>query len=201
MPYFLPACELISKRPSLRLIPSAATPKSGMPTPVIKNPRIACQICAPAACPINTGKIRFPAPKNRPNSMLPTTIVSEKRNCFFIILSRFPSMNFRALAWCRECIYYSRVSLQRQFRFCISVKSSLPVFSLRMPFHKNACTTVPGWRRFASALRLGLPLCNLLAQTFQFVEGIRIHTPAPAGVVQAIDRLHLLRQQEEVENL
>ena len=64
--------ELRSNSPELRLSPRAATPSRGSPTPVMQNPAMAGHRLAPAICPMWTGKIRFPAPKNRPNSILAT---------------------------------------------------------------------------------------------------------------------------------
>ena len=58
--------------PPERLMPSAATPSSGRPTPVMRRPRIASQTFEPAIWPRCTGKMRLPAPKKRPKSMLAT---------------------------------------------------------------------------------------------------------------------------------
>lgn len=60
----------ISCRPLLRLMPCAATPRRGIPTPVISRPTMAGHTLRPAWLPRKMGKIRFPAPKNRPNSMV-----------------------------------------------------------------------------------------------------------------------------------
>ena len=49
----------------------ARTPKSGRPTPVIKKPIVAGIVFTPAFCPMKTGNIKFPAPKNNANSMSP----------------------------------------------------------------------------------------------------------------------------------
>ena len=59
-----------SNRPPERLIPRAATARSGIPTPVTQKPATAGQTFLPAICPICTGNIRLPAPKNIPNSIL-----------------------------------------------------------------------------------------------------------------------------------
>ena len=116
MPYFLPTRLLICISPSLRLMPMEATPSSGMPTPVIKNPTIAGHTLAPAFWPISAGKIRLPAPKNSPNSMLPTAMVSEKLNRFFIPFSP-PFVNspvpFIALKYSTLC-----ANMQIKFAFC-----------------------------------------------------------------------------------
>ena len=47
-----------------------------MPTPVMRNPRVAYQVFHPEFCPMNAGNIRFPAPKKRANSMSPIAINS-----------------------------------------------------------------------------------------------------------------------------
>ena len=47
----------------------AAMPSRGSPTPVRQKPATAGQTAEPACWPMWTGKIRLPAPKNRPNSM------------------------------------------------------------------------------------------------------------------------------------
>lgn len=52
----------------------ARTPKSGRPTPVIKKPIVAGIVFTPAFCPMKTGNIKFPAPKNNANSMSPIAI-------------------------------------------------------------------------------------------------------------------------------
>ena len=76
---------LSSRSPFSRLIPSAATPRMGSPTPVRRNPADACHTSAPASCPMETGKIRFPAPKKSPKSMLAITSDCRKFNFFVII--------------------------------------------------------------------------------------------------------------------
>ena len=48
LPYVFPTLLLISSNPSLRLIPSEATPRSGIPTPVMRKPIIAFHTFAPA---------------------------------------------------------------------------------------------------------------------------------------------------------
>ena len=53
-------------------MPIAAIPKSGNPTPVIQKPMIAGILLAPDNCPIYTGKIKLPAPKNIPNNIDPS---------------------------------------------------------------------------------------------------------------------------------
>ena len=54
-------------------IPIARIPRNGSPTPVIKNPIIAGVRFVPAYCPSSAGKIKFPAPKNNANSIVPMT--------------------------------------------------------------------------------------------------------------------------------
>ena len=76
--------ELSSIRPSLRLMPMAAMPRRGRPTPVMTKPMIACHIFFPASCPMYAGKIRFPAPKNRPKSMVAMSTFSFFVNRSFI---------------------------------------------------------------------------------------------------------------------
>ena len=68
-PYPRDTREAISSSPELRDTPSATIPSSGSPTPVTRNPAMAAGLRLPASCPIYTGKIRFPAPKNIPNSI------------------------------------------------------------------------------------------------------------------------------------
>ena len=74
----------------------------------MRKPAAACQIWLPAICPMDTGKIRFPAPKNMPNSMLATNMVSLKVS-FFIISTHllffiivFTIAHFPAGRNCRE---------------------------------------------------------------------------------------------------
>ena len=69
------------------------TPKNGKPIPVTKKPRFAQKISAPASCPIWTGNIRLPAPKNRPNSMEPMNRFSLNDN-FFDIENSFTFLYF-----------------------------------------------------------------------------------------------------------
>ena len=65
-------------------MPSAATPSRGSPTPVTSSPADAVSTRLPASCPIDAGKIRLPAPKNSPNSILPTASSSRKESFVFI---------------------------------------------------------------------------------------------------------------------
>ena len=58
-----------SKRPSLRETPMATMPMSGRPTALTIMPAMATPRSCPAAAPRMSGKMRLPAPKNRPNSM------------------------------------------------------------------------------------------------------------------------------------
>ena len=71
--------------PLLRLMPSAATPSRGSPTPVTRKPTMAGHTLRPATCPIYTGKIRFPAPKNIPNSVPATRIFCRSVN-FLVVM-------------------------------------------------------------------------------------------------------------------
>ena len=57
-----------SKPPALA---TATTPSTGNPMAVMANPTMAIQVSVPACAPINGGKIRFPAPKNRQNKVSP----------------------------------------------------------------------------------------------------------------------------------
>ena len=57
-------------------IPIARTPNNGKPTPVNKNPMIAGQRLVPDACHNAGGKIKFPAPKNKANSISPIATIS-----------------------------------------------------------------------------------------------------------------------------
>ena len=102
-PYRQPTRLLSSARPPQRLMPNATTPNSGRPTPVTNRPITAGQRWLPACCPIETGKIRFPAPKNRPNSILVMVTVSRNVRFFFIhTLQRAPQ---RSLHWI-HCIIF-----------------------------------------------------------------------------------------------
>ena len=74
--YLPPTLPARSVRPLERLIPRAATARRGMPTPVIRKPITAGHTLNPATCPMYTGKIRLPAPKNMPKSMLVIDTVS-----------------------------------------------------------------------------------------------------------------------------
>jgi len=60
-----------------------------MLTPVMIKPMIAGRTLLPASCPKWTGKIRFPAPKNIPNRVLATIIVSFIVSFVFIVTSLF----------------------------------------------------------------------------------------------------------------
>lgn len=68
---------------------TAKTDNNGSKTPVIKNPTAAVPQFAPANCPRCSGKIKFPAPKNNPNSKEATTKYSFQVNLrdvrFFIL--------------------------------------------------------------------------------------------------------------------
>ena len=74
-----------SKRPSLREIPIATIPKNGRPMAVSIKPILARKILLPASCPRCTGNIKFPAPKNIPNSIDPTKIFWESESVRFMI--------------------------------------------------------------------------------------------------------------------
>ena len=73
-----------SNRPVERLMPRAATPSRGIPTPVMNSPTKASHTLLPACCPKATGKIRLPAPKNIPKSILATETYSRKESFVFI---------------------------------------------------------------------------------------------------------------------
>ena len=106
MAYGRPTLLLKSKRPLLRLMPSAATPRSGRPTPVMSKPQMAGKSCAPASCPIRTGKIRLPAPKNKPNSMLAIETYSLTERLFFMKLLFLPE--FPQCGILHDTIFYPR---------------------------------------------------------------------------------------------
>lgn len=72
--------------------PRALTPSNGSPTAVIINPIMAGYRLLPDCCPSISGKIKFPAPKNSPNSIEP--IVNSCLNVSFCcILTPHPSKN------------------------------------------------------------------------------------------------------------
>ncbi len=60
-----------SSSPSLREMPMDMTPSRGMPTAVMRRPNRARGRAEPALAPRIRGKIRFPAPKNRPKRVEP----------------------------------------------------------------------------------------------------------------------------------
>ena len=66
-------------------MPMAATPRMGMPTAVMIKPMIAGKALRPAIWPRWTGKIRFPAPKNIPNSVPATRIFCRSVN-FLVVM-------------------------------------------------------------------------------------------------------------------
>jgi len=51
--------------------PIATTPRKVSPVPVVIKPIQAVHTLYPASCPICTGNIRLPAPKNKPNNIEP----------------------------------------------------------------------------------------------------------------------------------
>jgi len=73
----------ISYKLSLSERAEATIPNTGNPTPVIKNPMVASGILLPAACPIFTGKIKLPAPKNSPNNNEPINMFCLKFSLSF----------------------------------------------------------------------------------------------------------------------
>ena len=77
----------ISVKLDVLLTDIATTDRSGRPTPVIQNPQAALTISIPAFCPMDTGNIRFPAPKSIPKNMDATTIISLKLIFFSMIQS------------------------------------------------------------------------------------------------------------------
>ena len=91
VPYFFPTLSARDTTPSHRLMPKATTASMGMPTAVINTPRKAIHRLLPASMPIFAGKIRLPAPKNMPNSILVMVTVSFAVRLRFmnIILSSF----------------------------------------------------------------------------------------------------------------
>ncbi len=68
-----PAFQLNLSNPSN--LATTMTPNTGNTTAVNKKPAIAVNVCSPAFCPMNGGKIKFPAQKNSENNIkLITTI-------------------------------------------------------------------------------------------------------------------------------
>ena len=126
MAYGRPTLLLRSKRPLLRLMPSAATPRSGRPTPVMSRPQMAGKSCAPASCPIRTGKMRLPAPKNKPNSMLAIETYSLTERLFFMKLLFSPK--FPRCGILHYTIFYPRKQdpffrrISKSFRRCADCK-------------------------------------------------------------------------------
>ena len=70
----------------------ASTAAKGRPTPVIRKPIVAQGVFQPAFWPKNTGKIRFPAPKNSAKSMSPIEINSREDSCDDFFISDTPSL-------------------------------------------------------------------------------------------------------------
>ena len=89
LPYFAPTLLDSCSKLSLLVLPIAATAKIGMVTAVMQKPKIAGQALLPAICPRWTGNIRLPAPKNMPNSVLATTMVSFMLSLLFFIIILF----------------------------------------------------------------------------------------------------------------
>ena len=67
----------------------AAMAINGRPTAVMQKPKMATGELLPAIWPMCTGKIRFPAPKNNPNSRLATAAVSLTDSLRFIHIPSF----------------------------------------------------------------------------------------------------------------
>ena len=65
----------------------AATDRIGIVTPVIINPIVETITFLPASCPKWIGKIKLPAPKNKPNKVMPMINLSLLVNFVFIIKS------------------------------------------------------------------------------------------------------------------
>src|SRR5699024_3366465 len=129
LPYRCPTRLLRPRSPSSRLIPSAATPRSGSPTPVIRKPAAACHILLPASCPMDTGKIRFPAPKNIPKSMLATHTVS------FLLSDLFISSSCRYIFSCKTLItYYNNITPGSNLSYILSRQNG---FYGRFVFNDN----------------------------------------------------------------
>lgn len=51
------------------------SPNTGNTTAVNKKPAIAVNVCSPAFCPMNGGKIKFPAQKNSENNIKRITTI------------------------------------------------------------------------------------------------------------------------------
>ena len=75
---------LVKSESSPPHIPIEITPRTGIPTPVTKNPNKDRIHLSPARCPNVGGNIKFPAPKNIANNAKPKTIIS----LIFLFISR-----------------------------------------------------------------------------------------------------------------
>ena len=63
---------------------TTTTPSTGSTTAVMRKPAMAAGAAEPAFCPRKGGKIRFPAPKNRENSIKLTNVM------FFLLICLSP---------------------------------------------------------------------------------------------------------------
>ncbi len=77
-----------SRKPLLPDKPIARIPMNGKPIAVTRKPIKAHQNCVPAICPSSIGKIKFPAPKNIPNNIVPMMAYVENGTfaCIFFLL-------------------------------------------------------------------------------------------------------------------
>ena len=83
----------------------AMMPRSGSPTPVMQNPRTAGYRADPACCPIAAGKMRFPAPNTKPNSIDATN----RYSCAFSLVFIYDLPHrFIFEKWYVNCKNYNR---------------------------------------------------------------------------------------------
>ena len=156
MPYRLPTRLLRASRPLSRLTPSAATPSSGRPTPVNKKPTAAGHMCDPAICPMETGKIRLPAPKNKPNSMLATTMISRKVSFFIMMI---------LISFCQTTIIlydsWGHGKSCQPVLLLITGSAGKKIYVIMMNHHRFSFF----WRQSAMCVRMGMKCtCDMKAE-------------------------------------
>ena len=83
----LPTCCPNRSSPSKRA--TTTTPSTGSTTAVARKPSMAGRVWLPAFCPRKGGKMRFPAPKNRENSIKLTSSILFLLNFMSILLVFF----------------------------------------------------------------------------------------------------------------
>ena len=91
----LPTCCPNRSSPSKRA--TTTTPSTGSTTAVARKPSMATGVWLPAFCPRKGGKIRFPAPKNRENSIKLTSSILFLLSFMSILLifQKFPQKKTR----------------------------------------------------------------------------------------------------------